>query len=584
MLRVEAGYVLAPPDTTGLEPVIHGEERWWEGPAEAVGRAVREAKVDAGHVAFATRVAPGSDRWRTVVCALPALATLGLGDAPIESITPVEHGRALAVGVGPHALDGVAADRAAHAGAGAENAGARVALARGHAVLGLLSYDQALASPLVVSFGDDLVSYTRAHANKQILRSPVLPPMHRVSAAAQPPRWVVAAACALLPFALSFAWLFFVRRFDRARPEPMWLVLATFALGGLSIVPAALGEIGFSKLSPWLDPGLATLGGQAFALPLAIAVFTVVVGGVEEGSKLLGAWTLARHRREFDEPVDGIVYGCASALGFAAVENVKYFAMGRMSGVVIAMRGFMSVPAHMFFGAIWGYALGRTLVSRKARVWPFFALAALAHGTFDALLSTDGVQLLATLLVLGLAFAFIAMLQHALRHGAVPPKRGRFEEEAPPTEPLPASALPRTYFRVGSRAAFLGCAGGMILCAFSLTVLGSAYELLHHRVGIVFVVIATILLALFGLAAWGASATIPLDVALDAQGITFAGARTAWAAVLGYGVEATGTRAYVRLDTPAGPVRLGPADVETAKAIVLSIRASVAPIRASSPA
>jgi RsiW-degrading membrane proteinase PrsW (M82 family) len=391
-----------------------------------------------------------------------------------------------------------------------------------------------------------------------------------------PPRWGLATASAVLPFVLSFAWLFFVRRFDRGRPEPLWLVLATFALGGLSIVPAGLIEAGCSALSPWLDSSVVSMGGQLWALPLTIVVTSLVVGGAEEGSKFLGAWTLARHRREFDEPVDGIVYGCASALGFAAVENIKYFAFGRMSGAVIAIRAMETVPAHMFFGAIWGYAMGRTLVSRKARVWPLLLVACLAHGTFDALLSTDGMQLLATVLVLGLGVAFVIMLQRSLRHGAVPPRpRGPVDLEAPPpTEAMPLSELPRTYYRVGSPGAFMASAAAMILCGFAITVLGTVYELLHHRVNVVVILVAAVLLGLFGLAAWAVSATIPLDVAVDALGITFAGAQTAWRAIAGFTLEQVGARSYVRLETLEGPVRIGPTDAQTAAAILGSIRSA----------
>jgi RsiW-degrading membrane proteinase PrsW (M82 family) len=355
----------------------------------------------------------------------------------------------------------------------------------------------------------------------------------------------------------------------------MWLVAATFGLGGLSVVPAALIELGCATATPWLDPSVVTMGGQAWALPISILVFALVVGGAEEGSKLLGAWSLARHRREFDEPVDGIVYGCAAALGFAAIENVKYFALGRMSGVVIALRAFMTVPAHMFFGAIWGYGMGRGLVSRRSSLAAFLAIAALAHGTFDALLSTDGVQLATTVLVLALALAFFALLRRALRYGAVPPRPSRRDSLAPPpTEPMPPSALARTYFRVGSPVAFYACAGGMIACAFALTVLGGAYEYLHHRVGVVFVAIATAMLALFGLAAHGASSTIPLDVAVDAQGVTFAGGRTPWGAIVGVAVERAGAaRAFVLLRLVDRVVRLGPASVDAARGIEQAVRA-----------
>ena len=351
----------------------------------------------------------------------------------------------------------------------------------------------------------------------------------------------------------------------------MWLVVATFFLGGLAIVPAALAETGISMISPWLDPGLATLGGQAWALPLSIAVFTVVIGAVEELAKCGAAWSLARHRKEFDEPVDGIIYGCAAALGFAAVENMKYFALGRMSGAVIAMRAFETVPAHMFFGAIWGYGMGLKLVSRRARVLPYLALAALAHGAFDAVVSTDGLQLVATLIVLVLAFAFVVMLRRALRHGAVPVRNVR--DEPPASELFPLSTLPRVYFRVGSRAAFVGYAAGMIFCAFALTVLGTAFEVLHHRVGVVFVGLGTAILALFGLAAYGASATIPLDLAIDARGITFAGGLTPWGAVRAFALEEKGARSYVAMQTAEGAQRLGPTAPATGTAIVEAMKA-----------
>jgi RsiW-degrading membrane proteinase PrsW (M82 family) len=569
-MRVDAGYVLAPSAAAaaGVHPVSaagpEGEERWLQGPGDAVGRAIRETKLDAAHAAFAERMPEGGE-WRTRIADLPPLVDLGVGDAAILSIAPLLRGRSLALGLAPEAHAPLATFRAEHPSG-------RVAFARGRVLVATLPAEQAAASPLVLPFGDDLLSYTRAYHAKLLLRSPILPPLHRVSAGAMPARWGLAVACAVLPFILSFAWLFFVRRFDRARPEPMWLVVATFALGGLAIVPAALVELGLATLSPWLDPSLVTLGGQAWALPLSIPVFSLCVGAVEEGGKFLAAWSLARHRKEFDEPVDGIVYGCAAALGFAAVENVKYFALGRMSGAVIAMRAFETVPAHMFFGAIWGYAMGQKLVSRRARVWPWLALAALVHGTFDAVVSTDGLQLVATLIVLGLAVSFVVMLRRALRHGAVR-VRGRFEE-APSTERFPLSTMPRTYFRVGSPAAFWSCAAGMVTSAFALTVVGVAYELLHHRVGAVFVVMATFLLAAFGLAAYGASATLPLDVAIDAQGITFAGALTRWGTMAGAFLEPRGARAIVRVDTSDGPVRIGPASAETARAILAAIAAS----------
>jgi protease PrsW len=514
----------------------------------------------AGATASGSATVPPADA-KTPGGALPP----PLAELPIASVETALRGRALALTFPPGARDPIAVERGS-------SPNARVILSLGKTPLANLSASDALATPVVIPFGDDLAAYSRAAHAKTLLASPLLPSMHRTSIALLPPDTGLAAACALLPFALSFGWLAFVRRFDRARPEPVWLVVATFALGGLSVVPAGLAEMACAAATPWLDPSVMTLGGQVWALPIAIAVFTLVVGVSEEGSKFLGAWSLARHRREFDEPIDGIIYGSAAALGFAAVENIKYFAVGRMSGVVIAVRAFVTVPSHMFFGAIWGYALGRQLVSRRVSVLGFFALAAFAHGAFDALLSTDGMQLVSTLLVLGLAFGFVAMLRSALRFGAVRP-RLPLSGEAPLTEQFPAGELRRAYFRVGSPGAFYACTAGLMICAFAITALGGAYELLHHRIGVVFVSLATTMLALFGLAAYGASETIPLDVAIDAQGVTLGGGRTPWRNLVSARVEVTGRRARVVLHTTESVVMLGPATPETAHAIVAAIRA-----------
>jgi hypothetical protein len=215
-------------------------------------------------------------------------------------------------------------------------------------------------------------------------------------------------------------------------------------------------------------------------------------------------------------------------------------------------------------------------VSRRTSVLGYFALAALAHGAFDASLSIDGAAPVAMLLMLVLAVTFVGLLRRALRHGAVPDGRWLPTEETPaPTEPVPASALGRLFFRVGSPLAFYGSAAAMIATAFGLTVLGTTYELLQHRVGVVFVALATGILALFGLAAYGASETMPLDVALDAKGLTYAGGRTAWRAVLGVDVApAAGPRAFVRVHRPQGILRLGPAPPARAGEMARAIAAA----------
>jgi len=358
-----------------------------------------------------------------------------------------------------------------------------------------------------------------------------------------------------VPILLSLAWLVFIRRFDRAHPEPIWLVLVTFVLGALSTIPAALGEYGLAKLTPILDPRLAALGGRAFALPFSFVVFTLTVGLVEEGAKL-GAAMFAARRREFDEPVDGIVYGIVASLGFAAAENVQFFAMGRLAVPLVIARAFMSIPAHMFFGAIWGYALGARLVDPRRHRLTWLLLAAALHGLFDALLSVDGAGILAVALNVSLASVFVRLVQKALRHGVIEEAARAVKHED------------RLLFRVGRPALFWLSAGALHVLAFGIFMLGAWYQLARHRPSMGFVVGSSLLVLLLAAAAFGISATLPLDVAVDTYGVTFAGAARPWRKIRGFSDK--GDR--VDLDCEGGPIVLGPGPREVVAALILALR------------
>jgi RsiW-degrading membrane proteinase PrsW (M82 family) len=379
--------------------------------------------------------------------------------------------------------------------------------------------------------------------------------LRRVGAVGLPPNTALATACYVVPLLLSIAWLLFIRRFDRAHPEPLWLVAVTFVLGGVATVPAGLAELYLAHATPWLDPRVVSFGGQLFALPLAFVVFTLVVGLCEEGAKLLGA-AFAFRRREFDEPIDGVVYGIVSSLGFAAAENIRYFAMMRLEAPVVIARCFMSVPAHMFFGAIWGYALGARLVEKRSRVVLFLGLAAAAHGLFDAFLSTDGGGIMAVLLNVGLASVFVAVVRRSLRHGVI--------------DDAVRAILPehRALFRVGRPTLFWLSSLALHLLAFGIVMLGGWYQLARHRPSATFVVGSSVMLALLAIAAFGVSATVPLDVAVDDYGVTFAGAARAWSRIRGFVVNGD----HIEVECEAGPLRLGPGAPDVIERLAVSLR------------
>jgi RsiW-degrading membrane proteinase PrsW (M82 family) len=531
VLKIDRTTALPPPAaTSGLTASGENGETWYEGSRGAVLRAIETWAIARDHRILAEAMPTPDDglgvkRWRTRVVAAAPVGELSDGALVSWDGKPSVRIRGQ--------KDSPAATLIAEASPD-------TVIARGKVSLGPPLFEA--PDVLRIPFGEGAGAYARARRERNLLASARLPALRRVDAVGLPPNRALSTACLVVPILLSLAWLGFIRRFDRAHPEPMWLVAVTFLLGAASTLPAATAEELLAGSSRWLDPNLVTFGGQALAFPLSFAVFTIVVGLVEEGAKRLGA-QFAIRRPEFDEPIDGIVYGIISSLGFAAAENVRYFAIGRMSAPLVAARCFMSVPAHMFFGALWGYALGAKLVEPKTRRWAWLLLAASCHGLFDALLSTDGGGIFALILNLVLASTFVVLVRWSLRHGPIT------------EEMLSVKAAERTLFRVGRPALFWFSAVMLHALAFGIFVLGAVYQLSRHRPSALFVIGSTVLLAPLVLAALGIATTLPLDVAIDAYGVTFAGASRPWRKIQSY----RPVKDHIELDCEGGPLMLGPA-------------------------
>ena len=171
-------------------------------------------------------------------------------------------------------------------------------------------------------------------------------------------------------------WLLYHYYRDRYRPEPLLLLLSTYVAG---IAAGFLCLRAFERLNRLgLDAGPED-GGWQFLLYCVIGI-----GLLEETAKLAPVWLVCARWREFDEPVDGIVYASVSALGFASFENYKY--MEFLEGAPMLARAAASPLTHAVFSSIWGYALGRARHDGTP-VWraviPALALSALAHGVYD---------------------------------------------------------------------------------------------------------------------------------------------------------------------------------------------------------
>lgn len=177
---------------------------------------------------------------------------------------------------------------------------------------------------------------------------------------------------------LFWAWYHYHK--DRHLPEPVGHLIVAFCLGLLSFY---VGRLLYSALD------LVQLRYDAFVLaettlPGLFAYSVLVIGVIEELAKLLLFCLVVLRFKEFDEPIDGIIYASFIALGFAALENIHYLQYA--SGIEAFARGFAGPIVHIVFASIWGYYIGRAFLRRShilRTTLIALAGAALLHGVYD---------------------------------------------------------------------------------------------------------------------------------------------------------------------------------------------------------
>lgn len=178
-----------------------------------------------------------------------------------------------------------------------------------------------------------------------------------------------------LAIAPGIAICIFIYFKDRYNKEPLGLLLMSFILGMLSIVPAVIIQLA-SGLS------IERLGGSSI-VSVAISAY-IVVALSEEGSKFLALRFYAYPKRAFDDPFDGIIYSVMVGMGFATLENIGYVLQhGIGTGIT---RMFLSVPAHGTFAVLMGYHVGLAKFHPAKRSYYYFLAIlwpVIFHGTFD---------------------------------------------------------------------------------------------------------------------------------------------------------------------------------------------------------
>lgn len=148
--------------------------------------------------------------------------------------------------------------------------------------------------------------------------------------------------------------IIFYYRKDKYEPESLSRILFAFLLGVLSVIPALIGEIFIALVGGALTFGL-------LANDAIMAIF--IAPPVEELSKAMMVIYLAKHR-DFDGPLDGLIYGAMVGSGFAMAENVFYGLSAFLSADINAalgltfLRGITQILGHPLYTGLIGIGVG----------------------------------------------------------------------------------------------------------------------------------------------------------------------------------------------------------------------------------
>ncbi len=186
------------------------------------------------------------------------------------------------------------------------------------------------------------------------------------------------ATASAVPYGAMLLWL------DRNEPEPLYLIVAAFVWG-------AVFATGYSLV---FNTTFGVAAGQivqdAFIANQLTASFSApFIEELTKGLAVMLIFFLFRH--EFDNVLDGMLYGALVGLGFAWLENILYYVQAGEGGGVPDMlklaylRGLLNgVSSHVSYTGLTGMGFGLVRVLRKGFLrWLlvplFWGMAMFAH-------------------------------------------------------------------------------------------------------------------------------------------------------------------------------------------------------------
>ena len=207
----------------------------------------------------------------------------------------------------------------------------------------------------------------------------------------------------------AILWLLVIASRDRFEPESSRQLLIYFMLGALLVVPVA-GVV---------NTVVGMIVGQ-------VIVVSIIAPISEETGKVGSTWLRGRRDPHLNEIVDGMIYGSAVGLGFAASENVVYVVRAFydpssvgdpvLSGLLVTgpVRAISATVMHALASGIGGYFVARHLKAGAPASTALLGLAAAMalHAAFN---SVQLIHLFLAVPVLAVgAAAYIVLFRRAL--------------------------------------------------------------------------------------------------------------------------------------------------------------------------
>jgi RsiW-degrading membrane proteinase PrsW (M82 family) len=168
--------------------------------------------------------------------------------------------------------------------------------------------------------------------------------------------------------------------------------------------------------------------GLGVGVSAGLLTAVVIAPLVEEAAKAGG---LGLQRKRIRELEDGLIYGAAIGLGFAAAENMVYGASAWLDNgtdlavKTVLLRAVSSTVMHGGVSALIGFGYSRAVLNHgfgAGQLIPYYLIAVLIHGTYNVLVSLESTVGLVIAIIM--VWAVLTRVNHIIgTHDAMPHQR-----------------------------------------------------------------------------------------------------------------------------------------------------------------